>query len=63
MITNPVDALMYAMHVYSDRVDGTADGGYTQDVKTETEISIDIAYEIAPLSVANETPVQAFALV
>ena len=42
---------------------GSSLGGYTQDVKIETEISLDIAYEHAPLSTASETPLLAFALV
>lgn len=62
-IVNPVDGVQYAMHSYEERVDGTSVGGFTQDVKEETEISLDIAYEVAPLSVATETPLFAFALV
>lgn len=62
-IMNPIDALLYAVHTYMERVDGTGTGGYTQDVKIETEISVDIAYEHAPLSAAGETPLLAFALV
>lgn len=62
-IVNPIDGLTYALHGYSDRVDGTSLGGYDQDVKIESEISIDLTYDVAPLSTANETPVQAFALV
>ena len=60
---NPIDALQYATHSYEERVDGTSLGGYTQDVKVETELSIDIAYQHAPLSAANETPLYMFALV
>lgn len=62
-LINPVDNLMYALHDYKEAYDGTATNGYTQDVKTEVEISIDIALEHAPLTTANETPLQAFALV
>lgn len=62
-ILNPVDALNYAVFSYEERVDGTSLGGYTQDVKVESQFSIDIAYQHAPLSVANETPLQMFALV
>jgi len=62
-INNPIDFLNYAIHTYEERVDGTPDGGFTQDLKTETEISLDIAFEIAPLSNAGETPVLAFAFV
>ena len=62
-MVNPVDGLNYALHTYNAGSDGTGDGGQTQDVTVETEISIDIAYEVAPLSVSTETPIMAFALV
>jgi len=62
-ILNPIDAVSYALHTYEDAVDGTGNGGYDQDVKIETEISLDIAYEHAPLSTATETPLFAFAIV
>lgn len=62
-IFNPVDGLAYAIHTYEERVDGTSVGGYTQDVKIETEISIDMAYAHAPLSTATASPIMAFALV
>lgn len=60
---NPVDGLNYALHTYNAGSNGTSLGGYTQDVTIETEISIDIAYEVAPLSVSTETPIMAFAFV
>jgi hypothetical protein len=62
-ISNPVDGVSYAIHTYQEGADGTSVGGFTQDVKIETEISVDIAYEHAPLSVAGETTLMAFALV
>lgn len=62
-IVNPIDGLTYAVHSYEERVDGTSLGGYTQDNKIETQISIDLSYDVAPLSAAGETPVLAFALV
>ena len=62
-IINPVDNVQYAVHTYMDGANGSSLGGYTQDVKIETEISLDIAYEHAPLSTASETPLLAFALV
>lgn len=62
-ILNPFDGQQYAVHSYLERVDGTATNGFTQDVKTEVEISLDVALEKAPLSVATETPIFAFALV
>ena len=49
-IMNPVDGINYAIHTYDEGVNGTSLGGYTQDVKIETEVSVDIAYVTAPLS-------------
>jgi len=60
---NPVDGLLYAVHGYETALDGTSTGGYTQDEKSQIEVSIDIALEHAPLSTANETTLQAFALI
>lgn len=62
-LINPVDGFTYAVHSYETRADDSANNGYTQDVVTQYEISIDAAFEKAPLSTANETVFQAFALV
>lgn len=62
-LNNPVDGLQYAVHSYETRADGTAVNGEKQDVVTQTEISIDIALDHAPDSVANQTPIMAFAIV
>ncbi|MFM7854470.1 MAG: hypothetical protein ACKO96_21745, partial [Flammeovirgaceae bacterium] len=62
-ITNPFDGLQYAMHSYETRADDSANNGDVQDVVTQFELSIDLAHEVAPLSVATETPIFAFALV
>lgn len=62
-LLNPVDRLQYAVHSYEQRADGTSVNGQKQDVLTETELSIDLSFNHAPSSVANETPIQLFALV
>ena len=62
-LINPIDGLTYAVHSYEERGDGSSVNGYTQDLKTEVQISIDISLEKAPLTTAGETPLQAFALV
>lgn len=62
-ILNPIDGLNYAVHEYWAVGDGTSYGGYTQDVKREIQISIDLAFEDAPLSTSGETVLQAFALI
>ena len=42
--------------------DTTDYGGHTQDLKTVYEISVDISFAKAPLSVATETPIFKFGL-
>lgn len=60
---NPVDKLLYAAHSYEARADGTATNGEKQDVVTQMELSIDLAFAVAPSSVADETPIMAFAFI
>lgn len=60
---NPLDGLDYAVYSYYLAQDSTAVGGYTQDILTQYEFSLDLAFENAPLSTANETTIQAFALI
>jgi hypothetical protein len=62
-IFNPFDGQQYAMHSYETRADGSSANGYTQDVVTQFQVSLDTALEHAPLSVATETTIQAFALI
>jgi len=62
-IINPIDGLTYGLHTYETRSDGTALGGSVQDVTVETAINIFTSLQHAPLSVAGETPLLAFALV
>ena len=62
-LINPFDGQTYAFHSYEERADDSANNGYTQDVVTQKELSIDVALEIAPLSVATETTLFAFALI
>lgn len=60
---NPIDGVTYATHTIWNGADETANNGYTQDTKEDIEISLDYAFEKAPLTVANETVIQAFGLV
>ena len=60
---NPIDGIQLGTHTYETRVDGTALGGQLQDVKIETQLFTDLAYEVAPDSTATATPLFAFALV
>jgi hypothetical protein len=49
--------LLLDVHGYTTRVDGSAAGGSVQDEAMEMEVSLTIAWILAPLSTANETPV------
>ena len=51
------------IHEYESRADDNGNNGQRQDVVKEVEVSIDLAFEVAPLSVADETPIMAFAIV
>ena len=62
-IINPIDNQIYAVHSYETLATDAAANGSAQDVVTQYEVSIDIALEKAPLTTANETVFQAFALV
>jgi hypothetical protein len=62
-ILNPVDGLSYAAFKKWLGGDFQAVNGQTQDVRETLEISIDRAFEYAPLSVATETPLLAFGIV
>lgn len=62
--SNPVDSLLYGVHSYEARADTSATNGATQDVTTEWQISLDVAFDHAPLTAGSgETPLMAFALV
>lgn len=63
MINNPIDGIDYALHTYETRSNGIGLGGQLQDVTIETQVWLDIAYETAPLTVAGESSLMAFALV
>lgn len=62
-IINPFDDLDYAIHDYATRANGTSVNGFTQDELEQVEISIDSAFVSSPLTTANETVFQAFALI
>ncbi len=62
-ILNPFDGVQYAVHMYRERANGTTVNGYTQDVITQFEVSLDVALEVAPLSTATASTIFAFALV
>lgn len=63
-IVNPVDGLRYAIYSWYQPYNSTSIGGYTQDIWYNYELSIDLAFESAPLDRnAGETVLFAAALV
>lgn len=61
---NPIDGITLAFHSYEARADDTATNGFTQDVTTEFQLSVDVALNNAPVSVAGATSsLLAFAIV
>lgn len=49
--------LTFDLHGYTERADGSAQGGGVQDEKFEGELTLTIARVLAPINTANETPV------
>ena len=56
-IVDPFTGKQFAIHAYSQRADTSSSGGDAQDVVTEWEVSVDLSFNKAPLSVAGETPI------
>lgn len=56
-IQDPVSGLTMALHGYTQRADNSGTGGDAQDMNTEWEISVDLSFNKAPLTVAGETPI------
>jgi hypothetical protein len=54
--------LTYSLRGYSAKADGSAQGGTVDDVKVNWQLGVDVATQIADLSVADETPIYEFAL-
>lgn len=62
-LVNPITGLDYAIHSYETRADNSASNGYLQDVVTQYQLGIYLAFAKAPLSTADETTIQAFGIV
>jgi hypothetical protein len=52
----------YSLRGYAAKADGSSNGGTVDDVKVTWQLGIDVATQIADISVADETPVYEFAL-
>jgi len=62
-IIHPSTGLTLATHEYEARADESASNSENQDVKFESQIFNYISFNKAPLTTADETPLQAFAFV
>lgn len=56
-IVDPRTGLTMALHGYSQRASTAGSGGEVQDVTTEWELSVDLSFNNAPLTTANETTI------
>lgn len=63
VMRNPIDGTILATHKYWGRADTSSTNGNTQDVKEEVELSVDVSFELAPLTNAGETVAQAFGII
>lgn len=50
-------ALTYAVRGWAQKADTSAAGGTVQDIHLDMELSVDIAFNTAPISTAGETPI------
>jgi hypothetical protein len=52
--------LTYAVRAWSQKADTSATNGTVQDIVLQFELSVDIAFNTAPMSVSGETPIYEF---
>ena len=52
--------LTYAVRGWAQKQDASSLGGTVQDIHIDIELSIDIAFNLAPISVTGETPIYEF---
>lgn len=62
-IQDPFFGLSWAVHIYKEGADTTGTNGNAQDVVWQYEVSLDLSFNHAPLSVAGETPILAAAII
>lgn len=53
--------LTYAVRAWQSKADTSSAGGTVQDIHMDMELSVDIAFNTAPISVSGETPIYEFA--
>lgn len=61
-IVDPMTGLTLAVHGYTERADTSGSNGNAQDEVTEWEISVDLSFQKAPITTANQTPILAFGI-
>jgi hypothetical protein len=54
-------ALTYAVRAWAQKADTSAAGGTVQDIHIDMELSVDITFNTAPISVSGETAIYEFA--
>lgn len=52
--------LVYAVRGWTQKVDGSSNGSVVQTVQVQLELSVDIAFNAAPISTSGETPIYEF---
>lgn len=62
-LIHPATGLPLASHEYTARADESGGAGENQDVKVEVQIFSYLSFNVSPLTTADESPLQAFALV
>ena len=62
-VIHPSTGIPLGVHEYETRADDSANNGDVQDVVTQTQISVDVSLNKAPLTTATESTLQAFSLI
>jgi hypothetical protein len=63
VINNPLLGINHGFHMYAERSDAQASGGYYQDVNYEWQFTTMLGFVKAPLTTATESVFQAFAII
>lgn len=50
----------YAVRAWAQKADGSSNGSVVQDIQIQMELSVDVSFNVAPLSTATETAIYEF---
>lgn len=50
----------YAVRAWAQKADGSSNGSVIQDIQIQMELSVDVSFNVAPISTANETAIYEF---